>query len=85
MVGERVGRRESCPKCGADLHCCRNCRFYDPTVYNECRETQAERVVEKEKSNFCDYFELAEGGVAGRESTEVLTAKKRLAGLFKKG
>ncbi len=33
-----------------------NCRFYDETAYNECSEPSAERVVDKEKSNFCDYF-----------------------------
>jgi hypothetical protein len=41
------------------------CFFYDPQVYNECKETNAERVVEKEKANYCDYF-LLKGG-KGRE------------------
>lgn len=52
----KPGRTESCPQCGHDLHCCYQCRFYDPSYNNECREPQAERVVEKEKANFCDYF-----------------------------
>ena len=55
-VGERVGRRDTCPRCGVDLHACRQCRFYDTTAYNECREPQAERVLDKIRSNFCDYF-----------------------------
>jgi hypothetical protein len=58
----RVGRRDTCPRCGADLHCCRQCRFHDPRAYNECREPQAERVVDKERANFCDYFAAAESG-----------------------
>ncbi len=53
---ERVGRRDTCPHCHVDLHACRQCGFYDPRVYNECREPQAERVLDKERSNFCDYF-----------------------------
>ena len=57
---ERIGRSETCARCHTDLHCCRNCEFYDTTSYNECREPQAERVLEKEKSNFCDYFSMAE-------------------------
>jgi len=32
---ERIGRRETCARCGAELHCCRNCRFYAP----ECTTT----------------------------------------------
>ncbi|HOD34664.1 MAG TPA: hypothetical protein PLR20_00255 [Syntrophales bacterium] len=55
-ITDRVGRAETCPSCGADLRCCRNCSFYDPGSYNQCREPQAERVVEKERSNFCGYF-----------------------------
>lgn len=79
---ERPGRQETCPDCGADLHCCRNCRFYDRASYNECREPMAERVLEKEKANFCDYFEFLVQA-AGQESPE-RDAKRRLTALFKK-
>ena len=49
-IAEKVGRADTCPVCDADLHCCLNCRFYDPGAYNECRETQAERVLDKDWS-----------------------------------
>lgn len=51
-----VGRSARCLKCGSDLRCCRNCRFYDLSAYNECAEPSAERVLDKERANFCDYF-----------------------------
>ncbi|MBN1663862.1 MAG: hypothetical protein JW943_09705 [Deltaproteobacteria bacterium] len=51
-----LGRKEACPFCRADLRCCLNCSFYDPASYNACREPQAERVLEKDRSNFCEYF-----------------------------
>ena len=82
---QRVGRREACPGCHADLHVCRNCRHYDSKAYNECREPQAERVLDKENSNFCDYFEFAEGkheSVAAGQ-TEREAALKKLDDLFK--
>ncbi len=56
-LGENVSRRDECNRCGADLHCCRNCRFFDPARNNECAEPQSDRVVDKAQSNFCDYFE----------------------------
>jgi len=56
VLSQQIGRREMCPHCGADLHACLNCRFYDPGAYNACREPQAERGLEKERANFCDYF-----------------------------
>ena len=39
-TGSRVGRRDTCPKCSADLHACRNCQFYDPSKNNQCAEPQ---------------------------------------------
>lgn len=50
------GRRSQCPRCGYDARTCRNCSFFSSGSHNDCREPQAERVVDKEKSVFCDYF-----------------------------
>lgn len=79
---EKVGRQDTCPQCQAYLHCCLNCRFYDPTAYNECREPSAERVVDKEQGNFCDYFEP--GPTVRKSSDQATDAKKALEDLFKK-
>src|SRR3972149_4608011 len=45
-------RKEVCPHCSSDVHCCLNCTFYDKTAHNQCREPQAEWVPNKYKSNF---------------------------------
>lgn len=55
-AANRVGTRDTCRRCDYDLHSCRNCRFYDTTKHNQCAETQAEWVRDKEASNYCDYF-----------------------------
>lgn len=82
-AGERVGFRDSCTHCDADLHVCRNCQHHDPSAYNECRESSAERVGERERANRCDYFAPGEGG-----GGEVASAQKKalsdLDSLFKK-
>ena len=77
-----VSREATCESCGGYLHCCRNCRFYDTAAYNECREPMAERVVDKEGANFCDYFEAA--SASGAAVTEGAGAKEALEKLFKK-
>lgn len=38
------------------MHVCRNCEHYDPGLYNQCRETMAERVIDKQTANFCEYY-----------------------------
>jgi len=62
----KPGRSDTCAACDADVHCCRNCEFYDPGSYNECRESQADRVLEKHRSNFCEYFSFAPDSGDGR-------------------
>jgi hypothetical protein len=54
--GERIGFRDECTGCGADLHACANCLHHDPSAYNECRESSAERVGERDRANRCEYF-----------------------------
>jgi hypothetical protein len=54
--GERVGFRDECPRCRADLHSCRNCAHHDVGAYNECREPGTERVADRERANRCDWF-----------------------------
>lgn len=83
-IGLKVGRRDTCPYCDADLHICLNCIFYDTVSYNQCRETQAERVVDKERSNFCDYFNFRDSvdGKSRKENKD--SAQEKLEALFKK-
>jgi len=59
-VGDKIGYRDTCPKCGTYLHVCVNCRFYSPGRYNECLEPSAERILDKETINLCEYFKAKE-------------------------
>lgn len=77
-----VGRRDTCPQCNRDLRCCKQCKFYDQGAYNECREVSAERIVDKERSNFCDFFVLR--GSKEGPATRVQDAKRALEALFVK-
>ena len=80
-AGERVGFRDTCDACKADVHVCRNCRHHDPSAYNECREPNAERVGERDRANRCDYFSPGEGAAAAKAAD---SAKSKLEDLFKK-
>lgn len=80
---DRVGRGDTCPFCNAEAHCCLNCLHYDPSVYNECRETNADRVLEKDRANFCEYFTFAPDRKPRKGSQKNNTLEK-LEGLFRK-
>lgn len=77
-----VGRREECHSCRSDVHVCKNCRFYDESSYNECRETQADVIREKDRANFCDYYEASGSENGKRDSAKDLKAAAEA--LFKK-
>lgn len=66
-----MARGESCEGCGWDARVCKNCRFFDPRAYRECIEEQAELVKDKDKRNFCSYFEAKSSSVANTETPKV--------------
>jgi hypothetical protein len=80
--GETIGFRDSCTRCAADLHVCLNCAHHDPSAYNGCRESSAERVLDRDRGNRCDYFRPGTGG--GEATPERQQALASLDSLFKK-
>lgn len=71
---EHIGFRQDCEHCGADLHICLNCNFYDEKSYNECRETSADRIKIKDRSNLCEYFEAKSDEKAAQSEKDKLLA-----------
>jgi hypothetical protein len=85
LTGEKIGTRDTCPRCEADLHVCRNCRHFDPVSHHECREPQAEWVRYKDRNNYCDYFSPVSvvSASARPKTAPVEDAKKKFDQLFK--
>jgi len=77
-----ITRKEECTHCGVYLRCCLMCSFHDKSSYNECKEPMSERITEKEKPNFCDYFELNES--LDSQSSKKEDALADAMALFKK-
>jgi len=80
----KPGRKEECLFCKADLHCCLNCSFYDRSAAKHCKEPVAERVQEKAKANFCDYFLFAESRPGAASDSGAEKARNALDELFRK-
>ena len=79
VFDDPIGRSSRCEKCASDLRCCNNCRFYDRSAYNECSEPSAERVLEKDRANFCDFFSPS----SGAKGAPAAPASDRLSDLEK--
>ncbi len=82
------GRHDDCLKCGADLRCCANCGFYDRSAANECKEIISEKISEKSKANYCDYFtpssQTGNNGDIAKKKVNFDDLSKQLAESLKK-
>jgi hypothetical protein len=77
-------RLEVCKSCNAELHVCRLCAEYDTSVAKSCREPIAEEVQDKERANFCDYFQPRPNAYKPRNEAEIAKSQNALAALFGK-
>ncbi len=47
-----------CPKCNLELHCCKQCRFYNSAAQFECTQPVPERISPKDGKNTCTFYEF---------------------------
>ena len=67
-VNKPIGRLDECNYCSASTKVCINCLFYEPNIYNECREPQADLVKEKDIVNYCEYFRIKENNTYSKST-----------------
>ena len=46
----------TCPKCNADLHCCKQCSHFEPSTRFQCMKPIPVRIAVKDKNNDCTLF-----------------------------
>ncbi len=51
-----VDFRGTCPKCGAALHCCKQCVNFDSSMRFQCVKPITARIALKDQSNMCELF-----------------------------
>ena len=74
------GFNEACEACGKDLHACLNCRFYKAGARWDCAETIEENVPDKERRNYCDFYQTNPAylaATAGREGARSAAERAR--------
>jgi len=48
--------RGNCPKCGAALHCCKQCAHFEPSKLFQCLKPIPARIAVKDQANECTWF-----------------------------
>src|SRR5512134_1659363 len=87
-LGLPFSRTDECRTCRAEVHVCRMCRFYDTGKAKSCAEPVADEVRDKERANFCGYFEAAAGRASFSTATtgmgkDALKERDALEALFR--
>ena len=77
----KMQRADQCPHCSADLHCCKNCEYWDASAYNQCKEHIAEYIPDREAANRCTFFTFRGGNVEDN-SSRIASSKAKLDSLF---
>ena len=54
-----------CPKCGFELHSCKQCTYFDPSSRFECTQPIPERIPRKDQRNECIVLLHARDGGEG--------------------
>jgi hypothetical protein len=83
-ASEPIGK---CPKCGFDLHSCKQCSYFDPSSRFECTQPIAERIARKDARNECEFYSMSvrvEKETSTPATTRPSDARQAFENLFKK-
>lgn len=69
-IDSAISRSDVCPSCKADIHSCKNCKYYDIGSHYDCHESIEDSVNDKEKANFCDYFKIKDTSLSSKNSNQ---------------
>jgi hypothetical protein len=56
MLSQPLGQ---CPKCGFELHSCKQCTYFDPSRRFECMQPVPERIARKDARNDCTFYSIS--------------------------
>jgi hypothetical protein len=76
-----------CPKCGFELHSCKQCSYFDPGSRFECMQPVPKRIEKKDVRNDCTFYELRvsrEKETSTPASLRPSDARQAFENLFKK-
>lgn len=84
LVAEPLGQ---CPKCGFELHSCKQCTYFDPSRRFECMQPVPERIAKKDARNGCTFYSISvrveKQTSTGAAASQPSDARKAFDNLFK--
>lgn len=78
---------QKCPKCGFDLHSCKQCTHFDTSSRFECTQPIPERIPRKDVQNECAFYSISvrvEKETSTPSAARPTDARQAFENLFKK-
>ena len=73
-----------CPKCGFELHSCKQCAFFDTAARFECTQPITTRVLRKDVQNQCSFYSMRTTVERETSTSKPLDARQAFENLFRK-
>jgi predicted RNA-binding Zn-ribbon protein involved in translation (DUF1610 family) len=73
-----------CPKCGFELHSCKQCAFFDTAARFECTQPIPARVPKKDAQNHCTFYLLRTTIERETSTSKPLDARQAFENLFRR-
>jgi predicted RNA-binding Zn-ribbon protein involved in translation (DUF1610 family) len=73
-----------CPRCGFELHSCKQCAYFDTSSRFECAQPVTARIPKKDGRNHCNFFAPRTTVERETSSSRPLDARQAFENLFKK-
>jgi len=73
-----------CPRCGAELHSCKQCAYFDTASRFECTQPVSARIPKKEARNQCNFYSPRTTIERETSSSKPLDARQAFENLFRK-
>ena len=87
LLQEQTDPAATCPKCGFELHSCKQCTHFDTSSRFDCTEPITERIFPKDKRNQCTFYSMrvsVEKETTSPVAAKPMDARQAFENLFKK-
>ena len=73
-----------CPRCGLELHSCRQCAYFDTSARFECTQPITARIPKKDARNECNFYSPRTTVERETSTSKPLDARQAFENLFRK-
>lgn len=84
LLPEGVDVLGKCLRCGLELHCCKQCAFFDPSSRFECTQPITARIPKKDARNECPLYAPRTTVERETSTSKPVDARQAFDKLFKK-